>query len=397
MTPRAYGEAGSGWCGAEGLALYVHWPFCRSKCPYCDFNSHVRESIDHDRWHRALLRELDHFAERMSGRRLNSIFFGGGTPSLMDPETVAGLISRAGHHWRVDDRAEITLEANPTSSEASNFAAYAAAGINRLSLGIQSLEDPALRFLGREHSAAEARQAIELAQHHFPRVSFDLIYARPGQDPAAWRRELQTALAFSPSHLSLYQLTIEEGTRFHALRRRGALCELDDDAAACMFEETRALLDTAGLPAYEVSNHARPGFECRHNLTYWQSGDYVGIGPGAHGRLTVGKRRVATRQHRAPEAWLDLVERDRHATRETTDISDEDRLSEFVMMGLRLTGGIPRSAFLTAFGSQPEELIEPQPLEQLRESDLVVLDDHRLALTEKGLLSLNSVLAHLLA
>jgi oxygen-independent coproporphyrinogen-3 oxidase len=397
VKPRANGGEGPKWADADALALYVHWPFCKSKCPYCDFNSHVRESVDHGRWRRALEKELDHFAERTPGRRLTSIFFGGGTPSLMEPETVAGVISRAGRHWRVDDTTEISFEANPTSSEASNFAAYASAGIGRLSLGVQSLDDQALRYLGREHDAGEARRAIELAQLHFPRVSFDLMYARPGQDPAAWRDELRAALCFSPSHLSLYQLTIEEGTRFHALRRRGLLREMGDDAAARLFEETRALLTAAGLPAYEVSNHTRPGDECRHNLIYWRSGDYIGIGPGAHGRLASGERRVATRQHRAPEAWLELVERGGHATRETSDLSAEDRLSEFVMMGLRLTEGIPRSAFQAVFGSEPEALLEPRRLEHLRNAELVILDDRRLAVTEKGFMFLNSVLVHLLA
>ena len=389
-------RAGADWTDPEALALYVHWPFCKSKCPYCDFNSHVREEIDQGRWRRALLRELDHYAAHTPGRRLVSIFFGGGTPSLMDPDTVAGILTRARQHWRVDDDTEISLEANPTSSEASLFSAYAAAGVNRLSLGIQSLSDDALRFLGREHDAAEACRAIDLADQNFQRFSLDLIYARPGQDLPRWRDELRRALAFRPSHISLYQLTIEPGTRFHALRRRGELREMAEDAAARLFEETRDELAAHGLPAYEISNHARPGAECRHNLIYWRSGDYLGIGPGAHGRLTTREGRTATRQHRAPEVWLDMVERGGHGTRESSILSAADRWLEFVMMGLRLTGGIPRQAFRHAFGGEPEELFEIRALERARKEGLLTLDHRRLAATKRGVLSLDALVSYLL-
>ena len=295
-----------------GFGIYVHWPFCLSKCPYCDFNSHVREAVDHARWRQALLRELDHYAALTPGREVTSIFFGGGTPSLMAPDTVAAIVGRVGQNWRLAPDAEITLEANPTSAEAGKFAAFAAAGVKRLSLGIQSLDDKALRFLGRQHSAGEALEAIGLARTHFPRFSFDLIYARPEQDPAEWRRELDRALEEGADHLSLYQLTIEENTVFHGAWRRGELSIPEDEEAGGLFDLTQEVMTEAGLPAYEVSNHARPGQESRHNMTYWRYGDYVGIGPGAHGRLTLrgegegagAQRKLATRQHgRRKPGW----------------------------------------------------------------------------------------------
>jgi oxygen-independent coproporphyrinogen-3 oxidase len=299
-----------------GFALYVHWPFCRSKCPYCDFNSHVREDVDHARWRAALLAELDHFADRTGGRQLTSIFFGGGTPSLMAPETVAAVIDRATERWAPAPGIEITLEANPTSVEAGKFAGFRVAGVNRVSLGVQALNDADLAALGRQHSAAEAVAAVRLAQRHFPRVSFDLIYARSGQSLSAWRMELAEALELASEHLSVYQLTIEPETAFGAAWRRGELTVPDEDSAAALYEETQTILEKAGMPAYEISNHARAGSACRHNLTYWRYGDYAGIGPGAHGRLTLGDGRRATRQHRAPEAWLGAVEAQGHATRQ---------------------------------------------------------------------------------
>jgi oxygen-independent coproporphyrinogen-3 oxidase len=379
----------------DRLALYLHWPFCLSKCPYCDFNSHVRENLDQGRWRRAFLREIDHFAARVPKRRLTSVFFGGGTPSLMDPGTVAAVLKRARDHWSAAPELEVTLEANPSSSDAGRFAAYAAAGVTRLSLGVQSLDDNALTFLGRRHDAAEALRAIAAARKAFERLSIDLIYARPGQDRAAWRGELSRALKESPDHISLYQLTIEPGTTFHALRRRGELNELPEDAAASLFEDTRARLAQAGLPAYEVSNHARPGAECRHNLVYWRSGDYLGVGPGAHGRLTLGGKRLALRQHRAPEAWLERAERDGHATREEGALSDRAWLQEVVMMGLRLKGGIPRATFLRIFDAKPEVLLPRERLDQLRNNGLIVLDETRLTVTEAGLSRLDGLLAYL--
>lgn len=395
MTPAPQAASPSIARDPDQLALYLHWPFCLSKCPYCDFNSHVRETLDQTRWRRAFLREIDHFAARVPKRRLTSVFFGGGTPSLMDPGTVAAVLERAREHWPAAPDLEVTLEANPTSSDAGRFAAYAAAGVTRLSLGVQSLDDDALTFLGRQHNAAEALRAIASARKAFERLSVDLIYARPGQNPAAWRDELSRALRESPDHISLYQLTIEPGTTFHALRRRGELSELPEGAAANLFEDTRARLAQAGLPAYEVSNHARPGAECRHNLVYWRSGDYLGVGPGAHGRLTLGGKRMARRQHRAPESWLEGTERDGHATRKENALSDREWLQEVVMMGLRLNDGIPRETFRRIFDAEPETLLPGARLYQLRDNGLIVLDEARLAVTGTGLTRLDGLLAYL--
>ena len=293
---------------AEPLALYIHWPFCVSKCPYCDFNSHVRESIDQDRWREALLADLAFEAERTAGMRLGSIFFGGGTPSLMPPATVAALIDAAVSKWRIEPGIEITLEANPSSVEAARFADLAAAGVNRVSLGLQSLDDAALRFLGRAHDAAEGMAALETAQSAFDRVSFDLIYALPGQSERGWRSELGRALSFGTGHLSLYQLTIEPGTRFAALAAKGELPAIDPDRAATLYEMTQAMTGEAGLPAYEISNHAAIGEESRHNLAYWRYQAYAGIGPGAHGR----RNGAATQRHRKPENWLAALARNGH-------------------------------------------------------------------------------------
>ena len=385
-----------------GFGIYIHWPFCRAKCPYCDFNSHVREAIDQARWRRALLAELDHYAAMTPGRQVTSLFFGGGTPSLMDPETVAAVIARAGERWALAPGAEITLEANPTSVEAGRFAAYREAGVNRVSLGVQSLDDPALAFLGRQHSAAEALAALEVARAHFPRWSFDLIAARPGQDPAAWRVELAQALAQEPTHLSVYQLTIEPGTAFHGAQRRGELVLPGEAAGAAIFEATRELLDAAGRPAYEISNHAKPGAECRHNLTYWRYGDYLGVGPGAHGRITLSARadvpgeKLATRQHRAPEAWLEAVERHGHATRARDRVLAETRIEELVMMGLRLTEGVARAAFRRETGREPEQVLDAGRLAMLIEGGFLELDAAGLRATATGRLRLDALLGRLL-
>jgi oxygen-independent coproporphyrinogen-3 oxidase len=392
-----------------GFGVYIHWPFCLSKCPYCDFNSHVRETIDQARWRRALLTEMDHYAAVTPGRRVTSLFFGGGTPSLMEPETVAAVIARAGENWALAPDVEITLEANPTSVEAGRFAAYRAAGVNRVSLGVQAFDNDALAFLGRQHSAAEALDAIEIARAHFPRWSFDLIAARPGQTTGAWRSELARALAQEPGHLSVYQLTIEPGTAFHGAQRRGELSMPDEETGAVLFEATQELLDRAGLPAYEISNHARPGQECRHNLTYWRYGDYLGIGPGAHGRVTLTGRgggpggvrddapgeKFATRQHRAPEAWLEAVERHGHATRARDGITKESRLEELLMMGLRLTEGVGRAAFRRETGRAVEELLNPEKLAMLIEGGFLELDEAGLRATAEGRLRLNAVLGRL--
>ncbi|HET6221992.1 MAG TPA: radical SAM family heme chaperone HemW [Dongiaceae bacterium] len=379
-----------------GFALYVHWPFCLSKCPYCDFNSHVRDSVDHARWRAALLAELDHFAARTGDRLLTSIFFGGGTPSLMAPETVAAVIERATERWTPAPGIEITLEANPTSVEAGKFAGFRLAGVNRVSLGVQALNDADLAALGRQHSAAEAVAAVRLAQRHFPRVSFDLIYARSGQSLSAWRMELAEALELASEHLSVYQLTIEPETAFGAAWRRGELTVPDEDSAAALYEETQAILDAAGMPAYEISNHARPGSACRHNLTYWRYGDYAGVGPGAHGRLTLGSERRATRQHRAPEAWLAAAEALGHATRQDNIVPAAEQQIEMTMMGLRLTDGISRARFQDLTGAAIETAFARERLDRLIDGGFLTLDEDGLRATAAGRQRLNAVLQALL-
>jgi oxygen-independent coproporphyrinogen-3 oxidase len=355
----------------------------------------VREAVDEARWRRALLAELDHYGALTQGRRVTSLFFGGGTPSLMSPATVGAVIDRLACHWEIADDLEITLEANPTSVEAGRLAGYRAAGVNRVSLGVQSLEDEALRFLGRRHSAAEALAAVGLARTLFPRVSFDLIYARPGQSLAAWRAELDRALGVAADHLSLYQLTIEPGTVFEQAYARGDFVLPAEEDAAALYEATQETLAAAGLPAYEISNHARPGAESRHNLTYWRYGDYVGVGPGAHGRLTLDGVKRAARQHRAPEAWLAEVERAGHATRGWQEIAQPERLEELLLMGLRLTDGIARARFQEEAGRAPEALLDPARLARLTEGGFLVLDKDGLRATAAGRARLNAVLAAL--
>ncbi len=392
--PGRPGGVGEG-CLSEPLAVYIHWPFCRSKCPYCDFNSHVRDGVDAARWTRALLADLDHQADLAPGRAVGSIFFGGGTPSLMPPETVAALLDRVRSRWAVAADVEITLEANPNSAEAGRFRAFAAAGINRLSLGIQALDPSALRFLGRAHSRAEAIAAIGLARDVFPRFSFDLIYARPGQSLAAWRQELDEALTLAGDHLSLYQLTIEPGTGFATLARRGDLVPPDEETAAALFEMTQDRLAAHGLPAYEVSNHARPGAECRHNLAYWRYQDYAGVGPGAHGRLTRAGVKYATRQRRTPEGWLAAVEAAGTGLEETTPIDPGSAIEEMLMMGLRLTEGVGRQR-LERLTGQTVETLFARTLPHLLEGGFLALDSDRLAATAAGRERLNAVLAALL-
>jgi putative oxygen-independent coproporphyrinogen III oxidase len=377
------------------LAVYIHWPFCRSKCPYCDFNSHVREKIDAERWTRALLADLDRQAEGIADCEVVSIFFGGGTPSLMPPETAAALIARVKALWPAAPQLEVTLEANPNSAEAESFAGFAAAGVNRLSLGVQSLDDTALRFLGRRHDPDEAVAAIRLAQRLFPRTSFDLIYARPGQTPAAWQAELDAALGLAGEHLSLYQLTIEPGTAFGNRAARGEVLAADEETAALLFELTQARLGAAGLPAYEISNHARPGAECRHNLAYWRYEDYLGIGPGAHGRITGSDGKLATRQLRSPEAWLAAVEADGTALDEATPVGRDQMVEEMVMMGLRLVEGVERGR-LEALADRDAEVLFGHALPRLIEGGFLVLDEERLAATQAGRQRLNAVLAALL-
>lgn len=374
------------------LSLYVHWPFCRSKCPYCDFNSHVVPAIEQARWRQALLRELAHFAIETKRRVLGSIFFGGGTPSLMEPATAAALIAAARRHWTTAADLEITLEANPTSSEAGHFAALADAGVNRLSLGVQSFDDAALAFLGRGHSAAEARGAIGLAAGIFRRFSFDLIYARPGQTVAAWRDELAQALAFTPGHLSVYQLTIEPGTRFYAQ----AIPAAEEEIAAALYESTQDVLTAAGLPAYEISNHARPGAECRHNLATWRGDDYVGIGPGAHGRLSGGGTIEALRQIRDPARWLAAVERNGHGTAERTRLDPAQRADELVMLGLRTGEGISRARFARRTGRALEEALNGEALAELIEAGFLETAGDALRASDTGRQRLNAVIARLL-
>lgn len=372
------------------LALYVHWPFCVSKCPYCDFNSHVRDSVDQPAWREALLADMAHEAARTGGGTLSSIFFGGGTPSLMPPATIAAIIEGAGRHWPLAPDIEITMEANPNSAEAARFADVAAAGVNRVSIGLQSLHDDALRFLGRAHAADEGLRAVEMAQGLFGRVSFDLIYALPGQSEADWAADLSRALAMGTGHLSLYQLTIEPGTRFETMVRRGDFVPLDPDHGATLYELTRDLTGAAGIPAYEVSNHARPGEESRHNLTYWRYGDYLGIGPGAHGRVQ-GR---ATRRHRKPENWMAALATQGHGIEEETPLPPDERMTEALMMGLRLAEGVDLNALEARLGV--EAGIDRRAAERLCAQGLLRAEGARIAVTAEGMLVLDGVLGVLL-
>ena len=382
--------------GDEPLALYVHWPFCKAKCPYCDFNSHVREQIDHVRWGRALGRELQHLAGSVGRRSLGSIFFGGGTPSLMAPTTVATIIDEAARLFGLGDGIEITLEANPTSVEAASFAQYRSAGVNRVSLGIQALEDRDLRLLGREHSVAEALAALELAARWFERWSFDLIYARPGQTAAGWELELGRALDLLGGHLSAYQLTIEEGTRFHALHRDGRLVVPDEDIQADLYELTQALLEEAGLPAYEISNHARPGEESRHTLVYWRYGDYAGIGPGAHGRLSIGGAKLATVAERVPERWLRAVEVSGTGQSSAEIVPPDAQVTEALMMGLRLREGVPLARLERLAGAPWQALLEPARVGRLADAGYLAFESDALRATRAGRQRLNALLTYLL-
>lgn len=378
------------------LALYVHWPFCKAKCPYCDFNSHVRRAIDQERWRRALLAELEHWGARLGPRRLVSVFFGGGTPSLMAPETVAAVLARACALWPPENDLEVTLEANPTSVERGRFAAYRAAGVNRVSIGVQALDDAALRALGREHSRAEACAALEVALATFPRVSFDLIYARPGQTVAQWEAELNEALAIGTGHLSLYQLTLEPGTRFFAQAQAGLLVLPEEEVQAELFERTQELTAAAGLPAYEISNHARVGEECRHNLVYWRYGEYVGIGPGAHGRVLVDGQRLATSTLRVPERWLAQVERCGHGIEAAEALVPREQAIEALMMGLRLREGVPIARLEALAKGALDRIIDGQALRRARDAGLVEARDDRLVATPAGRERLDALLRALL-
>ena len=379
------------------LALYVHWPFCLSKCPYCDFNSHVRESVDQAKWRGALLRELDHFAALLPGATISSIFFGGGTPSLMPPETAGAVIDRAAVCMTLAEDVEVTLEANPTSTEAARLEDFRAAGINRVSLGVQALDNGALRFLGRGHDSAEARQAVALAQRIMPRSSFDLIYARPGQTAAAWRAELSEALSFAGNHLSLYQLTIEKGTPFWRQEREGDFALPDDDTGRALYDLTQETMEAAGFAAYEVSNHARDGDASRHNLAYWRYDDYIGIGPGAHGRIPIAEGgRQATRQHAGPESWLNVVERAGHGTAESRALEPEEQAREMLMMGLRLAEGVSEAHLTQRTGCDPDRVIDRGSLTRLVEAGYLEQRGGRLRATSAGRPLLNSLLVELL-
>lgn len=379
---------------AGGFGIYVHWPFCQSKCPYCDFNSHVRGEVDHKRWQSALVREIGNSARMTPGRSVGSIFFGGGTPSLMAPETVDAVLQAIRTNWSVANDLEVTLEANPTSVEAGKFAAFSQAGVNRISMGIQSLKDSDLKSLGRLHSAAEARRAFDIARDHFRRVSFDLIYARQGQTLADWQAELGEAAEMAVDHLSLYQLTIESGTRFGDLYDKGRLRGLPTaDASADMYERTQEICEARGFSAYEISNHAIKGAESRHNLVYWRYGDYVGVGPGAHGRVTVNGVRQATESCRLPEDWLLTVENQGTAIQTSEIISSSDQAAEYLMMSLRLAEGSDLERFEN-LGGRP---IAAEKLRTLLDQNLLGLEGRRIRTVGSGRMVLNAVLRELLA
>jgi putative oxygen-independent coproporphyrinogen III oxidase len=373
---------------SEPLALYIHWPFCVSKCPYCDFNSHVRESVDQDAWRVALLADMAYEAALTRPRPLTSIFFGGGTPSLMPPTTVAALIDASEQHWGFSDNIEITLEANPSSVEAARFADLALAGVNRVSLGLQSLDDAALTFLGRAHSVAESLDALAIAQQHFGRVNIDLIYARPDQTAGQWQAELERAIGFGTDHMSLYQLTIEPGTRFETMVRTGQFVTADNDEAATLYEITQELTVAAGIPAYEISNHARPGSESRHNLSYWRYDDYIGIGPGAHGR----RLNSATQRHKKPENFLSAVGRNAHGLTSEDALDPATRATEALLMGLRLAEGICLPLLSQKTGIAPDALLDMAAVGRIAALGLLRCDDDHVTVTPQGMPLLDAIL-----
>ena len=376
----------------SGFGLYIHWPFCAAKCPYCDFNSHVREQRDEKGWLTSVLREMAHLAV-LQGERpvVETVFFGGGTPSLMSGGSTGRIIEAAAKLWPFAADVEITLEANPASAEAARFADYRAAGVNRLSLGLQALNDSDLKFLGRLHNLAEAQAALKLAQKTFNRVSLDLIYARPGQTIEAWRRELTEALAFGTEHLSLYQLTIEPQTPFAGLHKKGVFHIPEDDLAASLYEATQELTAAAGLPAYEVSNHARPGCEARHNLLYWRYGDYAGVGPGAHGRLVLGGKRMATVCERRPERWQEKVLSEGHGFAEMNEIAPAEAAREHLLMNLRLVEGLELESYRARWGMAPDA----GRIADLAAQGLLRAEGRRIGATPRGMLLLNAVIAAL--
>src|SRR6187455_308199 len=380
---------------SEDFGVYVHWPFCLSKCPYCDFSSHVRHTGgDEERYVRAFAAEIATTAERIGARTVSSIFMGGGTPSLMQPATVGAILDSIGKHWSVDPNVEVTLEANPTSVEATRFKGYRAAGVNRVSLGVQSLNDASLKELGRLHTAQEALDAVAIARQNFDRYSFDLIYARPQQSLDAWAAELKRAIAEAAEHLSLYQLTIEPDTPFYGLHKAGKLPVPDEDLARDLYDLTQAICADADLPAYEISNHARPGAECRHNLVYWRGHDYAGIGPGAHGRLTIDGRRIATETEKRPEAWLMRVETSGAGLTVSEKLTAGETADEYLLMGLRLVEGIDLERYKALSG----RTLDPERISFLRDEGAVeTTADGRLRVTQSGFPLLDAVVADLAA
>lgn len=376
-----------------GFGIYLHWPFCAAKCPYCDFNSHVRhQKVDQPRFIEAFKREIEHNRQTTGPREVTSIFIGGGTPSLMDPETVDEILQAVKDAWTVPDHIEITMEANPSSVEASRFKGYRQAGVNRVSMGVQALNDKDLKFLGRLHNVAEAKKAISLARDIFPRMSFDLIYARPHQTPEDWADELREAIDLAADHLSLYQLTIEEGTPFFTLHEAGKIPMLEDSLQAELYEVTQKVCTENGMPAYEVSNHAQPGAESQHNLNYWRYGDYVGVGPGAHGRISTGGKKFATVTEKHPETWLDLVENNGHGITEIEQLSSQDQADEMLLMGLRLREGIDVSRWSS---------LSDREFDAGRENNLIQygmierINNNRIRCTPSGMMVLDSVVADL--
>ena len=378
------------------FGIYVHWPFCLSKCPYCDFNSHVHDAIDHEAWAENYLKEIAHIAAMTEGRTVDTVFFGGGTPSLMKPKTVEKILNAIRGHWAVANDYEVTLEANPTSAEAEKFRDFQLSGVNRVSLGVQSLRNDDLAFLGRTHDADHARAAVEMAASIFDRFSFDLIYARPEQTVDAWIAELKDALRLSPSHISLYQLTIEQNTPFYIRHARGEFKIPEEEIAADFYDATNALMAGRGFNAYEVSNYAKPGQESRHNMIYWRYGDYAGIGPGAHGRLTLNGKKFATRTHRAPDIWMERTSENGHSYHPFEEITNEQRVQEAVMMGLRLEEGVPIARLETEFGGGVDDILPPSKIGKLKNESLLADHDDRLVVTAEGRKCLNAVIKYLL-
>lgn len=378
-----------------GFGIYVHWPFCAAKCPYCDFNSHVRARIDEDAWTDAIVRELEHVAAWQGDERpiVSTVFFGGGTPSLMSGKAVGAAIDTIARLWRTTNDVEITLESNPASADVQRFRDYRAAGVNRVSLGVQALNDKDLKMLGRLHDVAEAKAALGMAMKTFDRVSLDLIYARPDQTAEPWRNELQEALAFGTDHLSLYQLTIEPATPFATLARTGSLVPLDDDNAASLYEITQEMTEAAGRPAYEISNHAKPGEESRHNLLYWRYGQYAGVGPGAHGRLDIGGKRIATMAEKLPERWQQAVSRRGHGIVEEGEVPREDAAREHLLMNLRLAEGIDLAAYRARWNTEPDKT----RVAELSKQGFLKTENGRLIATPQGRLVLNRLISEIAA